>query len=372
MSPGKSESVRRVLIYRLGSLGDTVIALPALHLVRRAFPDAERRMLTSFPPQAKAPASSAVLEGTGLVHGYIRYSYGTRSVGEYAKLWWLLFRWRPDVLVYMNGERPLSAVRRDTLFFRLCGIRHITGAPVSEAMEYGRMRALPTKPEEAGLTLFEPECARLTRNLAELGPARLDDPASWDLALTGDEHRRAGDALLPLQSRSFLVISLGTKNQSNDWGLENWCALASRLAQLYCNHALVICGAAVEREMCDAVAESWRNGSSSPALNLCGELSPRQSAAVIQRATAFLGHDSGPVHLAAAVQTPCVAVYGARNMPGVWFPYGTEHHVLYNQVDCAGCGLEVCTVQQKKCILSITVERVIAALGKIIPPSARA
>ncbi len=47
---------KRVLIYRLGSLGDMLIALPALHLVARAFPGAERRMLTNIPVNVKAPA----------------------------------------------------------------------------------------------------------------------------------------------------------------------------------------------------------------------------------------------------------------------------------------------------------------------------
>ncbi len=47
--------MRRVLIYRLGSLGDTLIALPALKLVARAFPDAERRLLTNFPVNVKGP-----------------------------------------------------------------------------------------------------------------------------------------------------------------------------------------------------------------------------------------------------------------------------------------------------------------------------
>ena len=51
----RSRGIRRVLIYRMGSLGDTVVALPALHLVDRAFPLAERRMLTNFPVNAKDP-----------------------------------------------------------------------------------------------------------------------------------------------------------------------------------------------------------------------------------------------------------------------------------------------------------------------------
>ena len=46
-------SDRKVLIYRLGSLGDTVVALPSLHLIARAFPDAERRVLTNFPVSGK-------------------------------------------------------------------------------------------------------------------------------------------------------------------------------------------------------------------------------------------------------------------------------------------------------------------------------
>jgi heptosyltransferase III len=62
-------STKRVLIYSLGSLGDTLIALPALHLVASAFPGAERRMLTSFPINVKAPPAAAILENSGFVHG---------------------------------------------------------------------------------------------------------------------------------------------------------------------------------------------------------------------------------------------------------------------------------------------------------------
>ena len=72
-------AIKRVLIYRLGSLGDTVVALPAFHLVAQAFPEAERRLLTNFPVQAKAAPAAAVLEGTGTVSGYFCYAKGSRS-----------------------------------------------------------------------------------------------------------------------------------------------------------------------------------------------------------------------------------------------------------------------------------------------------
>jgi hypothetical protein len=56
-------ATERVLLYRLGSLGDMVVALPALHLVARTFPDAERRLLTNDPVSAKAAPAEAVLGG---------------------------------------------------------------------------------------------------------------------------------------------------------------------------------------------------------------------------------------------------------------------------------------------------------------------
>jgi ADP-heptose:LPS heptosyltransferase len=101
-------------------------------------------------------------------------------------------------------------------------------------------------------------------------------------------------------------------------------------------------------------------------VNLCGLLAPRESAAVLSRARIFIGHDSGPMHLAAAVQTPCVAIFSARNKPRVWFPYGRQHRVVYHQTDCWGCGLETCTVERKKCLTSITVEEVAAEVRAVL------
>src|ERR1700748_2167040 len=125
-----ASTMERVLIYRLGSLGDTLIALPAFHLVARAFPNAERRMLTNFPVNAKAPPAAAILEDTGLVQGYFRYAVGTRSPRRLFHLWWELRRWRPDVLVYLGPNRGVASAQRDARFFRLCGIKRMIGVPL--------------------------------------------------------------------------------------------------------------------------------------------------------------------------------------------------------------------------------------------------
>jgi ADP-heptose:LPS heptosyltransferase len=351
-------STKRVLIYRLGSLGDTIVALPALHLIARVFPDAQRRLLTNFPVNAKAPPAAAVLDGSGLIHGYFRYTVGTRSPRELLALWWQLLRWRPQVLIYMGPPRGVEAALRDARFFRLCRIPRLIGVPVTEDMQQNRW--------DESQQALEPEAARLTRNLAELGDADLDFLASWDLRLTAAEHARATEVLAVTASHPILAVSVGTKVQSKDWGRDNWQALLHRLAALYPEYALVLCGAPEESDLSEFAADGWRQNSTSPVVNLCGVLTPRESAAVFAQARAFVGHDSGPMHLAAAVQTPCVAIFAARNKPRVWFPYGKQHRVLYHQTDCWGCGLETCIVEQKKCLTSITVDEVVTEVRALL------
>src|SRR5215472_15050983 len=170
-----SDSVRRVLVYRLGSLGDTLIALPSFHLIARAFPRAERRLLTNLPVAAKAPPAAAVLEHTGLVHGYMRYTTGTRSVRELLRLAVAIRRWKPDVLVYLAGARGIESARRDAKFFRLAGVPRQVGVPLTAAAQLTLSGGEAPASPDADL---EPEASRLARNLRELGDAHLDDPAS--------------------------------------------------------------------------------------------------------------------------------------------------------------------------------------------------
>ncbi len=351
-------STKRILIYRLGSLGDTVVALPAYHLIARAFPNAERRLLTNFPVDAKAPPAAAILENTDLIHGYFRYAARTRDPRELLALWWKLFRWRPDVLVYLGPARGIETARRDANFFRLCGIPRVIGIPLIEDMQKNRWRESEKE--------LEPEASRLARNLSELGDANLDVPESWSLHLTKAEEACARAILKPAQDHPILAVSVGTKVQSKDWGRDNWRALLHRLATLYPNHALAFCGAHEESEASEFAAAGWRENSKSPVINLCGLLTPRESAAAISHARLFVGHDSGPMHLAAAVQTPCVAIFAARNKPRVWFPYGKKHRVLYHQTDCWGCGLETCIVEKKKCLTSITVDEVVTEVRALL------
>ena len=339
--------VKKVLIYRLGSLGDTVVALPALHLVARVFPNAQRLMLTNIPVHAKAPAASAIIGESGLVDGYMNYTVGTRSIREIGRLWRSIRRYRADVLIYLAKPRGESAVLRDQRFFKSCGIKRIIGLPFGD---YSANRQISGDQ-------WESEAARLVRSLSELGNLDLSDPLSWDLRLTLLEQARAENALAATKGQPVIVCGPGTKVQAKDWGVENWQALMSKLSDRFFDCSLVMVGAKEDREMSDLVAATWRGRS----INLCGEISPRETAAVLRRSELFLGPDSGPMHFAAIAGVPCVIAFAARTKPGVWFPCGNRHRILYRQVDCAGCNLEICIEQKKKCLTSITVEEMFAA-----------
>lgn len=368
--PGAGEQVRvepdirRVLVYRLGSLGDTLVALPSLHLIAKAFPNAERRMLTNVPVASKAAAAAAVLGDSGLIHSYERYPLRLRSIRSLFGLVMRLRRFRPEVIVYLKATTHLETARRDAWFLKLVGASRVVGLPLT--VEY-------QKPLVLADGSAEPEASRLLRTMHPLGNLSLDEPGSWDLRLTPKELKAADDAMIAVRDIPFFAVSVGTKVQAKDWGGRNWRSLLESLARDHPGFGLVLAGAAEESELSEFAAEGWRGVlEAGPVVNLCGKMSPRESAASFGNAIAFIGHDSGPMHLAAVVGTPTVAIFSSRNKPRTWFPVCRYHSVLYHRVDCWGCGLETCVEQKKKCILSITVQEVMQGLKQLLQESEEA
>ncbi len=351
-APVRNDQIRRVLIYRLGSLGDTVVALPCFRLIASTYPNAERVLLANFPVAAKAPASAAVLGTSGLVHGYLRYTVGTRSPRELLRLNLDIRQFHPDVLIFLNPH-SLKYAKRDGIFFRLAGVKRIIGLPTADDLRH-RLDAVTG--------LYESEAHRLARTLRSLGDAHTEDLANWSLELTDEERKVGAEALLPLGRRPLIVCGPGTKMQAKDWGQDNWRALLARLYRDYPDHALALIGALEETELTNFAAGDWAG----PKVNLCGRLTPRETAAVIERARVFLGPDSGPMHLAASVGVPCVIAFSAAGAPGVWFPAGTHHQVIYHQTSCHGCRLETCTVEGRRCLTSITVDEMAAAVERVM------
>ncbi len=344
----------RVLIYRIGSLGDTVVALPCFHLIQRKYPNAERVVLTNFPIHAKAPASDAVLANTGLVHGYMRYTIGTRNPLELLRLASRIRQFQPDVLIYLTPPRQINTVRRDKWFFRLgCGVKHIVGLATDRDFSLA---------QDSSTGLYEAEASRLARMINELGDAAPNDLENWNLHLTQSERDEATAALGDLVGKPLIVCGPGTKMQAKDWGKENWRALVGRLGVTLRDYGLAIIGAKEEASIGDYVSVDWPGAKA----NLCGRLTLRSTAAALELASVFVGPDSGPMHLAACAGIPCVIPFSARGLPGIWYPMGQQHRILYRKVSCCGCNLESCFVESRRCLTSITVEEMAAAVDSVI------
>lgn len=345
-----------LLIFSIGSLGDTLVALPAYHLIRERYPDSRIVLLTNSPVDGgvKAASSYQILLGSGLVDDYMEYPHGSRDWRALATVVTQIRKLRPAQGVYLMPVRTLRQRLRDAVFFALAGLPTMRGL-------------WPGKNKDRHLTVSgqteqrESEASRLLRSIG-FDPQRLEQRL---FSLEIQPHER--DSIRPLleslgENRPFIAMSVGTKVPANDWEQDRWQDLIDQLQQTVADHALVFIGSADEAERCQRLLERWLTGG----LNLCGKLTPRQSAAVLERAALFIGHDSGPMHLASSVGIPAVSIFAARNKPGVWFPYGNEANVFYKLVPCHGCRLSVCDEHKKICIRSIEPKDVIARVHELV------
>ena len=306
-----------VLIYRLGSLGDTVVCLPCFHKIAERYPNARRLVLTNHPVSSAAPRLYDILNGSGLVHGVIEYRIALRSPLILARLWLELRRSGAKRLCYLTVPRGRFNLLRDLAFLRSCGIERVIGAPRISDLNQARIDP------ESGEQEFE--CERLARSIAELGPVDLDDRSVWDLGLSEVEREEAARVLEPFGRRRFIAINMGGKAAENDWGEANWRELFAIMRRDRPDLNLAVIGGGSDDGRTRAIAETQRE----PILNLCGRLSPRVTAAVLLRASLFIGHDSGPLHLAAACGVPCVGIFSNLNRPHRWHPYGRYHRVIH-------------------------------------------
>jgi len=340
-----------ILIYRLGSLGDTIMALPAFHGVRRAFPDSKITLLTNRPVSSKAAPLEAILGRGIFFDGVLDYPVGIRNPST---LWALLRKIRSlDIGMAINlaAFRSDFSTTRDKIFFRAAGISKFAGFDLRACD-----KSIACDPV-TGET--EWEACRISRRIEKIISINLNDPANWDLKLSRAENEMVRTLLAPWNpAERLLAFSTGTKVQSKHWGIEKWRKLAEVLAARLPDWKAVFLGSPEEALEAESCATAWGDRS----VNLCGRATPRESAAVLSGCRGFVGHDSGPMHLAACMGVPCVAVFSARNIPRQWFPRGTHNKIIQRRPACAGCGLEVCLTEGKKCLTEIPVHEVAQAV----------
>ena len=317
---------QRVLIFQIGSLGDTVISMPCYREIARRHPDAERFLLTNFPVGGKMVQAEALLKPCGLIEGSVEYPMPLRGGKNIVDLYRRLRDLDVDLLYYLSPEKRLKNLLRHFSFFKVCGIREVRAVPWTRDLRNSR-EIDPGK-------LWETEGSRLLRNLNHKrlpGPPPLADRG---LDLTEAEHATAEQLMSKMPSaKGSIAFSIGGRIPVKDWGDENWSAVLQMLSSAEPELGIVFVGSQDERERNDKLATFWKG----PKVNSCGLLTPRETAAVIERTTAFLGHDTGTMHLAAAVDTRVLGLFCARNVPGIWYSDRPSDRFFYNQPPCYGC-----------------------------------
>ncbi len=338
--------VRRILVVRLRSIGDTVLTTPSLFALRRFLPHTQIDILLE---DWVAP----VLEGSELVDRVI--AIARDSTPARARLARELRASRYDVVYNLHGGTTA------TLLTRATGAKHRVGFG---HYQYARLHnhAAPSS-----LEIWQrPSLHSVEQQLALIGwtgvpvtdrpPTRLAVTES-SLHAVSEKLRAAGWAD---QERPFAMLHPAAAFDTKQWACENFARVAEELT------ARGLMAIAIVSENEKQVVETLIKQTSAPVIGL-GDLSLPEVTALASRARLFVGNDSGIAHIAAAAGAPCVVIFGSSNVVH-WRPWTMNpNEVVREEMPCQPCHGYFCAEFEKpECILRVPLERVLGAIDRIL------
>ena len=318
-----------VCVYRIGNLGDILCALPAMDAVRRAYPAARITLATSPGKTGMPGARELLADAPWLDELFVYHSEDIRTLRQRVRLIRQLRRKKFDVWIELPSSlATFPVLLRNMLAARLSGAKWGYGWTVSTIRWAARA--------QAERNVFPNEVERLLNIVAQYG-IRTPSP-QFPLPIT-EQHVAAVDGLLQnlmTQSSPVVAIAPGAKRPANRWPLDRYAEVGRALLRR--GFRVLLLGGADDEPSCAWIASQiGRN-----ALNLAGRTSALESCEVLRRCAFVVCNDSGVQHMAAAVGTPCVSVFSAREMRGKWHPHGPQHVVLREDVPCRACYLDQC------------------------------
>jgi ADP-heptose:LPS heptosyltransferase len=181
-------------------------------------------------------------------------------------------------------------------------------------------------------------------------PRPPDDRLQVDLAGAGD---------LSPPPVPYLVVHPGASVPARTMSPRQWRSAVGALAAA--GWTIAVTGSPEEARLTAQVA-----GDDPNVLDLGGRTTLRQLGRLLATATAFVGGNTGPMHLAAAVGTPAVTVFAPTVPVGRWRPWRVPHVVLGDQtVPCAGCRSRECPLERQECLAGVRPEEIVAAVGRL-------
>ncbi len=347
---------QRILIIKQSSLGDVVHTLPLAHALKRTYPSCEigwviesglqdlirydRTIDTVFPihiPSTSEPGAPKgvywkALKASARVLSHLRKEFKVRP---YDIVLDLHASFRSGMLSLANpgGRRyGFAGAKEGNTFFQ----------HVLVANEQGREHAV----EKNLLFCDALDC-----------PVKKQD---FHVDPGADARERIRSFLRDAgydSAQSLVYISPTARWQSKFWLQQRWTALADRLLSF--GFQVVFGGSAADVEYIDAVVA----GMQMQPIIAAGKLSLSDSVALLKQADLYVGLDTGPMHIAAMVDTPVVVLFGPTHPERVG-PYGVASEIIQAEnVDCLCCRMRTCSHQS--CMKEISVDRVYNALKRL-------
>lgn len=308
--------VRRILIFRTGSMGDSICALPAIYAIRKRFPEAQLHILTNAGSTNLVSLGSLI--DKSLVSEIIDY-HGMNKV----KLFQLLNAQKYDVFIQLpQYDATWGKLIRDMLIARLLGIRKAFGWMVSST------RFLPRWQEK--YMTFHPEETRLLNLLQQYGiqssgyvyPLGINDSIKNKIATVIKSQN------LQEQERNIGLV-VGAKRKQNQWPISYFEEITNELLKKGFK-ILLFGGKEDEKKATRLKGENIQN--------YVGKLTPLETAEMMKYCQLIVSPDTGPMHLAYAVGIPVIAIFSGRDYKGKWYPPAyAQHHVFRGYTHCWKC-----------------------------------
>ena len=339
------ETPRRILIIKLGSIGDVVHTLPALADLKQSFPEAEIDWLV----ESKA---RVILNGNPWLHNVVeidthkwRRSWSLQTLAEMRRIASSLRDRHYDVALDFQGLWKSAFLGKVSGAGKVIGFDRTTLKEPGCRMFYDE-QIKPAPAVRHVIDIYK----ELLRSLGVIpGPHR------FHLPVPSEDRQYISQQLSSRRMNDFIVLNPGGGWDTKNWAPENYALLHDKLRQEAGLPSVLTWGPG-EELLVDRVLRACVG---TPPVTFPTSL--YQLIALLRRAKLFVGGDTGPLHLAAACGTPIVGVFGPTD-PLRNGPFSPEDIVVSHQVPCGPCYKRTCPIYHKECMRLVQVEEVFQAV----------
>jgi ADP-heptose:LPS heptosyltransferase len=315
------DGVRKIAVLRPNAVGDFVFALPAMHVLKHSYPDAELVLLgkawhAAFLNGRPGPVDRvAVMPPVPGVGAPVDAACDVRDIEVFLAA---MREERFDIALQMFGAGHYSNPFLTRMGARLSAGARAEGAPALD-------RWVPyCEPNNRRLALLE---------IAALAVAGTHLPPLPELTVTEADRREAAAALPITKGERLVVLQPGATDPRRCWPAQRFAALGDRLAQA--GMQVAVNGSAGEAALVDAVAGNMRH----PVRSLAGKLGLGGLCGLLERAALVVSNDTGPLHLALALGVPSVGIFWLSNLiEGMPLRQAHLRAALSLRTHCPVCG----------------------------------